>query len=157
MSNESINWKSEIEIRKDIKWREWYYQVSNFGRVRSLDRKIRADKWFFVKKWIILKDHDDWYWYFDVALQRNWTHKRHKVHRLVAQAFIDNPNSKKDINHKNWNKHDNAVNNLEWNTRSENIIHAYEVLKRPPSMGGLGKTCKWKWQESPKTTSYYNR
>jgi hypothetical protein len=62
--------------------------------------------------------------------------KMQLVHRLVGKAFIDNPENKPQINHINGKVDDNRKENLEWCTNKENVNHAFEVLKRPPSYGG---------------------
>jgi hypothetical protein len=85
------------------------------------------------------KDHGD---YRLVNLCKDGITKTHKVHRLIAQAFIANPYNKPEVNHKNGIRHDNRVENLEWCTCSENNLHACRVLmrKRPRSMlGKFGK------------------
>lgn len=77
--------------------------------------------------------------YLRVWLQNDYCKKIKLVHRLVAEAFIPNPENKCDVNHINGIKTDNCVGNLEWNTRSENELHAYRVLHKKPNINGLGK------------------
>lgn len=91
------------------------YRISNFGRVISLKRDIPR----------LLKPSTDRYGYLKVTLTENSKHDPNcKIHRLVAAAFIQNPENKPDLNHKDGNKANNHVSNLEWCTRSENTKHA---------------------------------
>jgi hypothetical protein len=116
-----------MEEWRDIEGYEGLYQVSNEGRVKSLDRVIDAYNYnankniSYVKKGRILKQGLDKDGYSLVNLCRNSEdHKTCKVHRLVAKAFIPNPNNYLEINHKDECKTNNVVENLEWCDHSYN-------------------------------------
>lgn len=115
--------KNQKEIWKDIKGYEGYYQVSNLGNVKSLERYVPHErKTFEFIRERILKQHKKRYCF--VALSLNGKIKNLTVHRLVAKAFIPNPENKETVNHISGNKHDNRVENLEWLTVEENNNHA---------------------------------
>jgi hypothetical protein len=108
------------EIWKDVKFFEGIYQVSNLGRVKSLERK--ANTWFgertVPERFLSLKPNKQGY--IRVLLcNRN----KYNVHRLVAEAFIPNICNKPFVNHINNKPSDNRVENLEWCTQEENIRH----------------------------------
>ena len=117
-----------MEEWKDIKGFEGAYQISNQGRVRSLPRQGTRT----TESRSISYTHDG---YAKVRLIFCGKDKTARIHRLVAEAFIPNPNGKETVNHKDGNKKNNAVENLEWADRSEQMLHAYKKgLKKP--MGG---------------------
>lgn len=98
------------EFWKDIRGYEGY-QVSNFGRVRSADRIDRYGRSYTGK---ILEPCTDNLGYVHITLHNNGKRKTVRVHRLVAEAFIENSHNYKFVNHKDENKQNNVVDNLEW-------------------------------------------
>jgi len=104
---------------------EGFYEVSSFGNVRSLDRRIRNGRGFMTKTGTILKPYagNGKLPYSQVSLCVKCKNSTKTIHRLVANAFIDNPDRKPQVNHIDENKTNNNVNNLEWVTAKENINH----------------------------------
>lgn len=103
------------EVWKDIKGYEGLYQVSNFGRVKSVVKILPHYKGGTrITKERILSIYINNYGYYQVGLKVNACEKMFLVHRLVAEAFIPNPNNYPCVNHKSEVKTDNRVENLEW-------------------------------------------
>ena len=121
------------EIWKDIKDYEGLYQISNYGRIKSLSRKvfrynhIAKRKIEIVYKEKIRKTRIDKDGYYIINLHKNNIMKTYKVHRLVGENFIENKENKPYINHKDGNKLNNNILNLEWCTAKENVIHAWKT------------------------------
>ena len=107
------------EIWKDKKDYEGHYQVSNFGRVKSIK---------FGKEIILKQSIRHGYYY--VCLSKNGIVKTYNVHRLVAEAFIPNPNDYKEVNHKDENPQNNIVSNLEWCDRLYNVRYGTGIERR---------------------------
>jgi hypothetical protein len=107
-----------IEIWKDINGYEGLYQVSNLGRVKSLERIVNNNGGIKIIKEHLLKPtigSDTGYFYVD--LRKNGKRKNCTIHRLVAQAFIPNPNNLPEVDHINRIRIDNRVENLRWADR----------------------------------------
>lgn len=115
------------EIWKDIKGYEGLYQVSNFGRVKSLERRCKA-KWYTrrVPEKIYAQALDN-YGYPIVSLHKNGIRKTFTIHKLVANAFIERPAECDSINHLDENKENNCAENLEWCTLQENNAYGTRV------------------------------
>ena len=94
------------EVWRPVKGYEGLYEVSNYGRVKSLKRNTAHER---IKSPI--KDRDG---YLIVCFNKNGKQSNKRIHRLVAEAFIPNPNNLPQVNHKNEIKTDNCVENLEW-------------------------------------------
>ena len=115
------------EIWADIPGKEGEYQVSNLGNVRSCVKRA---------EWYMLSPYQDTCRYMYVDIDK----RNRAIHRLVAEAFLPAEAGKKEINHKDGDKHNNRVDNLEWCNRSENVKHAYESgLKANPLRGDSWK------------------
>jgi len=106
------------EIWKDIPNYEGLYQVSNFGNVKSLVGYDHSIKKYVKREKLLTPSIGE---YKKIQLFKNKKRSTYYIHRLVAQSFIDNPNNYKIINHKDENKYNNSVDNLEWCTHKENI------------------------------------
>lgn len=105
------------EIWKDIKGYEGLYQISNLGKVKNIKRlqyDINKKVFVYIEKEKMLKPSKNKKGYLQVVLQKKKKRKSQKVHRLVAEAFISNPNNLPIVNHKDENKQNNCVDNLEW-------------------------------------------
>lgn len=113
---------------KSIKGYEGYYEVSDEGKVRSLDRTIAYPDGHVQhlkgKNLHFTKVNSG---YLQVVLNKEGKKKRYYVHRLVGSAFLDNPNNFSDINHKDYNKENNCYENLEWMSHMDNLIDLQNV------------------------------
>lgn len=130
-TNENLN-----EIWKEIPGYEGYFEVSNLGNFRSKDRIIKYKQTgtrLYPGKPLKTELMQDGY--SRIVLMKEAVKKRYMCHRLVAETFIDNPSNLPQVNHKDGNRSNNCVENLEWCTQSENELHAVNVL---------GKTMKGK-------------
>jgi hypothetical protein len=136
-----------MEIWKDIQGWEGKYRVSNSGKVRSLARTapgLHGSTINICERLLKLWIHRDGY---SIATLQGKKHYR--VHRLVANAFIPNPENKRTVNHKNGIKTDNNVENLEWATHSENHKHAYRLGLHPKRFGEKASRAKIKDYQRP--------
>lgn len=129
------------ETWKPLVGYEGDYEVSDMGRVRSITKMFECfskrgnHKHYRTKYGRILKPSIQNNGYKIVWLSKNGKVKALTVHRLVAQTFLINKDNCYCVNHKNGNKCDNRLENLEWCTSSENLIHAYTKLNRVHRVG----------------------
>lgn len=135
------------------KWRtipnyEGYYEISTFGRIKSIDRDVPHPKYGFQhRKSRMLKPSLNKKGYLIVVLAKDGMRRAYTVHRLVAKTFLPNTNNTEVINHKDENKTNNRVDNLEWCSQKYNINYGNSLKKRArsQSLSNIGK------HYSPKT------
>jgi hypothetical protein len=156
------HWKNKsletiVEFIEDVGWvtEEWkdciytdrdgivhnyngLYKASNFGRFKTLGKgESNASREERIMTQTVTVCG-----YLHIALRKDRKQIHIKANRLIAQVFIPNPYNKPEVNHKRGNKKDNRVSQIEWNTKSENCLHAFKSGLRkapPPSYCGLGK------------------
>lgn len=116
------------EVWRWIEGYEGLYMVSNLGRVMSVPTVSQRGGHEYRKPGMEIKSHDNGRGYKFVALYKDGSPLLRTVHRLVASAFLENPEEKPEVNHKDGDKANNKADNLEWVTKSENMLHASEVL-----------------------------
>ena len=135
---ETIEWIACAERLPDeifLPVRQWdgLYEVSNFGRVRSLPRvTTRRDGTVQTWRGKIMGQTMNSSGYLTVRLSDDANERRSRplVHRLVCEAFIPNPNNLPFVNHKNARRNDNRLENLEWITQRDNLRHAWSIGTR---------------------------
>lgn len=117
----------EIEIWRDIKGFENLYQISNYGRVKSLPKihNCYGYKTYLTKE-KILRGYPNSKGYLRVFLKKDKKEYKHFIHRLVAENFLENPDLKKEVNHIDHNILNNNINNLEWVSHQENMEWAWK-------------------------------
>ena len=127
-----------VECWKNINGYEGIYEVSDLGRVRSVKRTFltnnchggRTPRTFGEK---IMKPIDNGNGYQYVKLSYDGDRRNHYIHRLVAEAFCDNPHGYNEVNHKDFDKHNNNAENLEWCEREYNVNYSAGKMRKPKS------------------------
>ena len=127
MSENQTNKCILLEIWKPIIGYEHRYHISNFGRVRSLEKIRSSGINSGIHKEFIMKNRKSSSGYYSIGLAKDGKTKNFNIHRLVAEHFIKNIENKSQVNHKDGNKLNCNINNLEWVTPSENGKHAYSI------------------------------
>lgn len=140
--------KLNNEVWKPIPSYEGYYEASNTGRIRSLDRVVNVEEteqhceYEYSQKGKILIPILNNAGYYRVSLVKERSKKIHSIHRLVAKTFIDNPNNYQCVNHIDENKLNNNVYNLEWCTHRYNTNHGNSLFIRSQKQRFTNKNMK---------------
>ena len=123
------------------------YQISNFGRLKSLSKEWKTGEHYqiiFRSPEKIMKTSLNNWGYLWARISKKGKKRMFLVHIEVAKAFINNPENKPQVNHKDGNKLNNNWNNLEWNTVSENTQHAYDTGLAKGAQGEKSGSAKLK-------------
>lgn len=118
-----------LEVWRDVVDFEGYYQISNYGNVKTVERYDQKRKRVIPER---LRKPVCIHGYLYCELWKNGNHQRRAIHRMVATAFLPIADGQTEVNHKDGNKANNCVVNLEWCTHSENQTHAYRTLLKTP-------------------------
>lgn len=142
-----------IEEWRDIEGFDGYYQVSNTGKVRSQGGKNgrRKGEWYLRA---LSRNRDG---YLKIRLVQGGKDTTQRVHTLVAKAFILNPNNFDTVNHKDGDKTNNNVDNLEWVDRSQQMIHAYKLGLKKAIKGSKNSQAKLTDDDIRYIRSHYKR
>ena len=141
------------EIWKDIPNYEGLYQVSNFGNVKSLVGYDHSIKKYVKREKLLTPSIGE---YKKIQLFKNKKRSTYYIHRLVAQSFIDNPNNYKIINHKDENKLNFSIDNLEWCTYQYNRNYGTCIERMKQTIASKQKTQKQKIKKSELLTNIIN-
>ena len=126
------------EIWKTIDGYDDKYQISSYGRVRSIPRKVQFGNTQRITKEKIIKPCSNGNGYYYVSLGRGINNRKY-IHRLVCEAFLPNPDNKPCIDHINTDRTDNRVENLRWVTHKENINNPLTIDKKSKPIVQLSK------------------
>ena len=136
-----------MEIWKDIEGYEGLYQVSNEGRVKSVERVVmrcngrpKTISERVLKPWLDKKGKG----YFNIDLWKDNICKKFKLHRLIAKAFIPNPDNKEEIDHIDTDTRNNKIENLRWVTRTENLNNPITLENYSKNRKGKFLNNEWK-------------
>lgn len=148
----------EQEIWKDIKGHEGLYQVSNLGRVKSLGRymeTVRGRRWIKER---IMVPYAGRARYYSITLSKGGEQKTAQIHRLVATAFVANPDNMSCVNHKDENPLNNRAENLEWCSQEYNIRYSRQWKDRQSEVSkGLAELSMLRNTPCPKTPGRRNK
>ena len=122
---------------KDIKEYEGKYQISNYGNIKRLAYVDQRKTQTYSYKEMLIKPQINNSGYLRVALWKDGKNKKHFIHRLVAEHFIENPKKLPEVNHDDGNKQNNHVSNIEWISISENQKHARRNKLFTPNEQGI--------------------
>lgn len=127
------------EIWKDVIGYEGLYQVSTFGRIKGLLRKVKRGNHYITIPQRIINEVISYKGYCEVRLAKSGSKNPKVLHRIVALHFIPNPHNKPQVNHIDGNKLNNCVSNLEWVTNQENIDHSWKIGLRSKDISERSK------------------
>ena len=116
------------EVWKPIEGYEGLYEISNLGRVRSLELRNSSGA---RKRILMLKPTDNGHGYKIVGMRVNGKRRNHYVHRLVAEAFVPNPNNLPVVDHIDHDRSNNQASNLRWMTQGDNVRYSREIMSKP--------------------------